>query len=114
MLVFKPETLLTWHRELVRRKWTFTRRRTGGRPPITAELEALILRLAKENPAWGYSKLEGELRKLGYDIGRSTIRDVLKRKRVPPAPKRSQQASSWRTFLRHYKDQMLASDFFTV
>ncbi len=53
VLLFKPDTLLKWHRELVRWKWTFTNRRTGGRPPITAELQALIVRLAKENPRWG-------------------------------------------------------------
>ena len=69
VLLFKPETLLKWHRELVRRKWTFKQRVPRGRPPICPELEALILRLARENPTWGYGKLEGELGKLSYDIG---------------------------------------------
>ncbi|HSH78364.1 MAG TPA: helix-turn-helix domain-containing protein [Herpetosiphonaceae bacterium] len=114
VLVFKPETLLKWHRELVRCKWTFTNRRMGGRPPITAELEALILRLAKENPRWGYGKLHGELLKLGYDLSRTTVKDVLKRHRVPPAPERAKRASSWRSFLHHYQDQILACAFFTV
>ncbi len=114
VLVFKPDTLLKWHRELVRRKWTYMRRQTGGRPQIAPDLEALILRLAKENPRWGYSKLNGELLKLGYAIGRTTIRAVLKRKRVPPAPERSKQSSTWRTFLQHYQHEMLACDFFTV
>ena len=114
VFLFKPETLLKWHRELVRRKWTLRRGVPRGRPAIGSELEALILRLARENPTWGYGKLEGELLKLGYDIGRSTIREVLKRKHVPPAPERRKQGSSWRTFLRHYQDQMLACDFFTV
>ena len=82
VLLFKPDTLLTWHRDLVRRKWTFTKKAPLGRPPISPELEALILRLANENPSWGYGKIEGELGKLGYDIGRSTIRAVLKRKHV--------------------------------
>ena len=85
MLVFKPDTLLKWHRELVRCKWTFSRRHTDGRPPIASEVEALILCLASENPRWGYSKLQGELLKLGYDVGRTTTRDVLNRNRVPPA-----------------------------
>ena len=62
----------------------------------------------------GYRKLEGELGKLGYDIGRSTIRDVLKRRRVPPAPERGKHGSGWRTFLAHYQDQIVACDFFTV
>jgi hypothetical protein len=74
MLVFKPDPLLKWHRELVRRKWTFTRRQTGGRPPLVPDVQALIVRLANENRRWGYGKIEGELRKLGYDVGRSTIK----------------------------------------
>ena len=114
VLLFKPDTLVKWHRELVRRKWTFKKPAPRGRPSLPSDVEALILRLAKENPAWGYGKLEGELAKLGYDIGRSSIRDVLKRKRVPPAPKRGKHGSSWRTFLAHYKDELVACDFFTV
>ncbi len=79
----------------------------------------LILRLAKENSTWGYGKLEGESSgahwaKLGYTIARSTIRAVLKRGRVPPVPERGKEGSSWRPFLTHYKDEMLACDFFTV
>ncbi len=114
VLLFKPDTLLKWHRELVRRKWTFQKHASVGRPPTSPDLEALILRLAKENPGWGYGMLEGELGKLGHDIGRSTIRDVLKRQCVPPAPERSKHGSSWRTFLTHYKHEIVACDFFTV
>ena len=114
VLLFKPDTLLRWHHELVRRKWTFKKNAPLGRPPVSPDVEALLLRLAKENPTWGYGKLEGELGKLGYDIGRSTIRDVLKRRRVPPAPERGKHGSGWRTFLAHYQDQLVACDFFTV
>ncbi len=114
VLLVKPETLLKWHRELVRRKWTVKKNAPLGRPPISPDVETLLLRLAKENPTWGYGKLEGELLKLGDDIGRSTIRAVLKRQHIPPAPERSKNGSSWQTFLAHYKDQMLACDFFTV
>ena len=114
VILFKPDTLLKWHRELVRRKWTFKRTPRRGRPPLSPELEALILRLARENPTWGYGKLEGELGKLSYDVGWSTIKAVLKRQHVPPAPERARQSSTWRTFLIHYKDEMLACDFFTV
>ena len=114
VLLVKPETLLKWHRDLVRRKWTFKQGAPRGRPSISSELEALILRLARENPAWGYGKLQGELGKLGYTVGRSTVRDVLKRTHIPPAPQRSRHGSSWRTFLAHYQDQLLACDFFTV
>jgi putative transposase len=114
ILLFKPETVLKWHRELVRRKWTFARRRPSGRPPIAAELEALIVRLAGENPGWGYSRIHGELTKLGFTVGRSTVRDVLKRQRVPPAPERRRVGSTWRSFLSRHRDQPLACDFFTV
>ena len=114
VFLFKPETVLKWHRELVRRKWTFTSRRPEGRPAIAAELEASILQIAKENPCWGYGKIQGELCKLGYTLGRSTIRNVLVRRKVPPAPQRAFHSSSWRTFLRHYQHQILACDFFTV
>ena len=114
VLLFKPDTLLKWHRELVRRKWTFKKQAPLGRPSISPELEGLVLRLAKENPRWGYGKLEGELGKLGYEIGRSTIRDVLKRLRVPPAPERGKHGLRWRTFLAHYKGEVVACDFFTV
>ena len=112
MLVVRPETVLKWHRDLVRRKWTCRRRRSGGRPPLAADLEALILRLASENPRWGYSRIHGELRKLGYTISRSAIRDVLKRHGLPPAPRR--HSATWRTFLDQYRQEILACDFFTV
>ena len=85
-----------------------------GRPRIAGELEALIVRLARENPRWGYGKIEGELRKLGYPVGRSTIRDVLKRQHIPAAPVRARQRSTWRAFLRQHQQQLLACDFFTV
>ncbi len=114
VLLVKPDTVLKWHRELVRRKWTFKKQASVGRPPTNSDVEELLVRLAKENPGWGYGKLEGELGKLGYDIGRSTIRDVLKRRRVPPAPERRRRGSSWRTFLAHYKDEVVACDFFMV
>jgi putative transposase len=114
MLLFKPDTVLRWHRELVRRKWTYQRTNLGGRPRTTPEIEELIVRLAKDNPRWGYGKIQGELMKLGYTIGKSTVQDVLGRKHVPPSNRRSKSGSTWRNFLGHYADQMLACDFFTV
>ncbi|HEY7418226.1 MAG TPA: integrase core domain-containing protein [Ktedonobacteraceae bacterium] len=114
LLLFTPETVLRWHRELVRRKWTFRHQPTAGRPRIAVELEALIVRLARENPRWGYGKIEGELRKLGYRVGRSTVRNVLKRQHLPPAEVRAQKSSTWRSFLRQHQQQLLACDFFTV
>jgi putative transposase len=114
LLVASPETVLRWHRDLVRRKWTFTRRRSGGRPPLGADLEGLILRFAEENRRWGYSRIHGELLKLGYTLSRSAVRDVLARHRVPPAPERGRRGHSWRRFLAQHRDQLLACDFFTV
>jgi hypothetical protein len=114
IVLFTPETILRWHRDLVRRQWAFRHRRTGGRPRISAECEALILCLARENPAWGYSRVQGELAKLDYAGGRSTVHDILKRQHVPPAPQRRQRGSTWRTFLAHHGQQILACDFFTV
>ena len=113
VLIFKPDTVLDWHRELVRRTWTFKQKSLIGRPKISPELVALVLQLARENAGWGYDRIEGELLKLGYAIDRSTIRNLLKQYRIPPVSKRRPK-STWRTFLRHYQQQMLACDFFTV
>ncbi|HEX3052978.1 MAG TPA: helix-turn-helix domain-containing protein [Aggregatilineaceae bacterium] len=112
--LFKPATIINWHREIVRRQWTFKPKERSGRPPIDAELEQWILRVARDNPGLGYDKLKGELRKLGFRASPTTIRTVLLRHGLPPAPERSRQGSSWRTFLNHYKEQFLACDFLTV
>ncbi len=74
VLLVKPDTVLRWHRDLVRRKWAFQRPNVGGRPRIGAELAALIVRLARENPRLGFDKIQGELLKLGYAVDRSTVR----------------------------------------
>ena len=80
-----PQTLLRWHRELVRRKWTYGRSREQGRPPIDPEIVELILRLALENPRWGCVRIQGELRKLGIRVGATTIRRLLRRAGMGPA-----------------------------
>ena len=113
-LLFKPATLLRWHRELVRWKWTFKTQRKPGRPKIDPELESLIVKLVKENPSFGHGKLQGELKKLGYKVCKNTIKNVMKRRDLPPAPERSNKGLSWQRFLSHYQDQILACDFFTV
>jgi putative transposase len=113
VLLFKPDTILKWHRELIRRKWTFRRRNPGGRPAIPAEIEALILRLARENPRWGHRRIQGELGKLGHPVSASAVRAALRRHRVPPAPQR-RRATSWRDFIKSHKEQLLACDFSTV
>jgi putative transposase len=113
-LLFKAATLLRWHRELVRRKWTFQRLGQQGRPAIDRDMEQWIIRLAQENADWGFGKLQGELRKLGFTVSPNTIRNVLQRTGLPISPERRRRGTSWRTFLRHYQHQILACDFFTV
>ena len=110
--VVTPATLLRWHRELVRRKWTFRRTGRPGRPPIDPELRALILRLARENPRWGCVRIDDELRKLGIRVAATTIRTLLRTARLGPAPRRT--GPSWTEFLRAQADGIIACDFFTV
>jgi putative transposase len=111
-LFVQPATLLRWHRDLVRRRWTYPHQR--GRPSVAAELRALVLRLVRENPTWGYRRIHGELCRLGYKdrIGASTVWTILRHAGVAPAPKRS--ALTWRQFLRAQAKGVLAVDFFTV
>jgi transposase len=105
-----PDTLLRWHRRLVRWQWTYPHR--GGHPPVDAKLAVLIEQMARENPGWGYKRIQGELLGLGCRVGASTVRRVLKRLRIPPAPQRSR--TTWRQFLRTQAATMLACDFFHV
>lgn len=107
----RPETLLHWHRRLVARRWTYPHRKPG-RPPIAAEVRELILRLARENPSWGYLRIVGELRKLGVKVSATSVRNILSKASLPPAPQRDRQ--SWRHFLRAHGESVLACDFFTV
>jgi putative transposase len=106
-----PDTILRWHRRLVTRKWTHPCRR-GGRPPLAEDLVALILRLARENPRWGYRRLQGELQKLGISVSATTIRTVLRGNGLGPAPRRA--SLSWRAFLQAQASAIVATDFFTV
>ena len=105
-LVVQPATLLRWHRDLVRRRWIYSHQR--GQLPVAAELRAVVLRLARENPTWGYRRVHGELCRLGDKdrVGASTVWTMLQRAGVDPAPRRS--AVSWRQFLRAQADGVLA------
>jgi putative transposase len=106
-----PQTLLRWHRELIRRKWTY-RRRAPGRPPLDPDTADLITRIARENPRWGCVRIQGELRKLGIRVGASSVRRVLRRAGLGPAPRRA--GPTWTEFLRAQGRGVLACDFFTV
>ena len=107
-----PQTLLRWHRMLVRRKWTYSKERKSGRPPIDPQIAALIMRMARENPRWGCVRICGELRKLGIRVGATTIRTMLRRHGLGPAPRRL--GPSWTQFLRAQAEGVVACDFFTV
>ena len=106
----RPETLLRGHRRLVARKWTRAHR-PPGRPSLDPEARELVLRLARENPRWGYMRIRGELLKLGINVSATTIATVLRRHGLGPAPRRG---PTWREFLRQEAAGMLACDFLTV
>ena len=106
-----PGTVLRWHRRLITRKWTYPNR--TGRPPVSAEIAALIEQIATENNGWGYKRIQGELLKLGHRVSASTIRRVVKALKIPPAPKRRTD-TTWRQFLHTQASTMLAADFFHV
>jgi putative transposase len=105
-----PNTLLRWHRRLVARRWTYAGR--TGRPPVGSAIRDLVLRLARENPCWGYQRIVGEINGLGLTVSATTVRKVLREAGIGPAGERS--GLSWRAFLRAQAQSMLAVDFFTV
>jgi transposase InsO family protein len=107
----RPETLLRWHRRLVAGAWTHPHRGTG-RPPLDQELQQLIVRLARENPRWGYQRIKGELLRLGMRVSATAIRTTLRRHGMDPTPRPT--ATTWRAFLRQQAAGILACDFFTV
>jgi putative transposase len=106
----RPETLLRWHRRLVARKWTRPHR-PPGRPALDPEVRDLILRLARENPRWGYQRIRGELLKLGIRVSATTVAILLRRHGLGPAPRRG---PTWGEFLRQQASGIVACDFFTV
>lgn len=108
-----PDTLMRWHRRLVAQKWDFSRRCGPGRPGIMREIAELIVRMARENRGWGYTRIQGALANLSHKVGRGTIANVLRRNGIEPAPERSQR-TTWSTFLKAHWKVLAASDFFSV
>jgi len=107
-----PDTLLAWHRKLIAQKWTYARK-GPGRPSIAQEITDLVLRMAQENVSWGYDRIQGALANLGHIIAPNTVKNILKRHGIEPAPEREKR-TSWATFLKSHWDVMAATDFFTV
>ena len=108
-----PATLLRWHRQLVAQKWTFLERRGPGRPRIKIDVEQLVVRMARENPGWGYTRIHGALLNLDIKVGRGTVRRILKDHLIEPAPARGRRIP-WSVFLKAHWKAIAASDFFTV
>src|SRR6266446_6696650 len=113
--LFTPDTLLRWHRLLVAKKWDYSQRRTPtqGRPPLDEQTRNLVLRLARENPTWGYERIQGALANLGHAISDSSVANILKEHGIEPAPERKRH-TTWKTFLKAHWDVLAAIDFTTV
>ena len=110
--IVTPDTLLAWHRKLIARKWTYARKGVG-RPRVAQEITDLVLRIAGENTSWGYDRIQGALANLGHIIAPNTVKNILKRHGIEPAPERKKH-TSWKNFLKAHWDVMAATDFFTV
>ena len=113
--LFTPDTILRWHRTLVARRWDYSNRRKNqvGRPRVRQVIVELILRFAKDNPTWGYDRIQGALANVGYRISDTTVGNVLRQHGIEPAPDRKTQ-TTWGTFLRAHWDVLAAIDFTTV
>lgn len=108
-----PETLLGWYRRLIARKYDGSARRSPGRPGKAMEIRDLVLRMARENPRWGYTRIQGALGNLGHQVGRSTVQRILEKHGLDPAPERARQ-TSWASFIKTHLDVLAAADFFAV
>ena len=108
-----PDTLLRWHRELVAQKWNYVHRRGPGRPRTKDEIATLILRMAEDNPGWGYTRILGALSNVGFKVGRGTVANILQENGIDPAPLRGKR-TQWSTFLKAHWKILVASDFFSV
>ena len=112
--VAKPDTILAWYRKLVANKFDGSKRRQyPGSPTVPPEVEALVVKMARENTGWGYDRIVGALANLGHHLSDQTVGNILRRHRIAPAPKRS-RTTSWKDFISAHKDVLAGADFFTV
>jgi putative transposase len=112
--VVKPDTILAWHRKFVAQKFDGSQQRNPpGRPKTGREVEALVVRIARENRSWGYDRIAGALKHLGYTISPQTVGNILKRHGIPPAPQRK-ATTTWKEFIRTHIDVLVATDFFAT
>lgn len=111
--IVTPETILAWHRKLIAQKWDFSSRRRPGRPRVMKDINELTVRMAKENPTWGYTTIMGALNNLGHIVARGTVANILKEHGIEPAPERS-KGMPWSTFLKSHWGSIAATDLFTV
>ena len=112
--IVTPDTILRWHRELVARQWDYSaRRKTAGRPSVSLETAGLVLKLTRENPRWGYRRIQGAIRNLGQEISDTTVANVLRAHGIEPAPDRRRQ-STWKSFLEAHWDVLGSVDFTTI
>ena len=109
-IIVTPDTILRWHRDLVARKWTHVRVRSG-RPGLQDHLRALVVRMATENPRWGYTRIQGALKNLGHRVGRSTIARILQIHGISPRP---EGPMTWKMFVQAHWPALIAADFFTT
>jgi transposase InsO family protein len=110
-----PDTLMHWYKQFVAHKFNGSQRRSKlGRPRVSDEIEALVLQMANDNPTWGYRRIQGALANLGHRVDKITVRNILRRHHIDPAPKRRQGGMSWSQFLKMHWDVLAATDFFTV
>jgi len=110
-----PDTLLRWYKRLIAQKFDGSQqRRQLGRPRIVAEVEQLVMRMAEENPTWGYRRIQGAVANLGHAIDKLTVRNILRRHHMDPAPQRRKTGMSWAQFLKMHWEVLAATDFFTV
>jgi len=111
--IVTPDTILRWYRRLVAKKYDGSKTRRPGRPSTKPDIAALVVRMATENPTWGYTRIRGGLKRLGHDAARNTIKAILKDHGIQPAPERGTN-TPWKTFLAAHWDGLAAADFFTV